>query len=36
MTLARFEEGKVAELWHNYDMLGLLQQLGFIPTSSSA
>jgi len=31
MTVARFAGGKLAELWHNYDMLGLLQQLGFIP-----
>jgi len=32
ITIVRFEGSKIVEGWHNYDMLGLLQQLGVIPT----
>ena len=32
ITIVRFADGKIVEGWHNYDMLGLLQQLGVIPT----
>ena len=31
MTLYRISSGKVAELWWNYDSLGMMQQLGVIP-----
>ena len=27
----RVEEGKIAEMWDNQDVLGLMQQLGAIP-----
>lgn len=32
ITIVRFADGKIVEGWHNYDMLGILQQLGVIPT----
>jgi predicted ester cyclase len=32
VDLARFEDGKVVEQWGQSDLLGLLQQLGAIPT----
>jgi len=28
----RFVDGKIAEMWPSYDLLGMLQQLGFVPT----
>ena len=31
MALFRLADGKIAEVWVNYDLLGLLQQLGAIP-----
>ena len=31
ITIVRFAGGKIVEGWHNYDMLGLLEQLGVIP-----
>jgi predicted ester cyclase len=31
--ISRFENGKVAEHWVVQDQLGMLQQLGFVPTS---
>ena len=31
MSVVRFVDGKMAEVWHNYDALGMLQQLGLIP-----
>jgi predicted ester cyclase len=31
--ISRFENGRVAEHWVVQDQLGMLQQLGFIPTS---
>jgi steroid delta-isomerase-like uncharacterized protein len=31
MTLDRFEGGKIAESWDNWDTLGMLQQLGVVP-----
>ena len=33
ITVVRIAEGKIVEGWHNYDMLGLLQQLGVIPAT---
>ena len=33
MTIDRYEGGKVVESWTNWDTLGLLQQLGAIPTA---
>jgi len=32
ITLSRFENGKIAEEWFNFDQLRLLQQLGIIPS----
>ncbi len=31
MTIMRIANGKIVAGWHNYDMLGVLQQLGLIP-----
>jgi steroid delta-isomerase-like uncharacterized protein len=31
VTFLRFENGKVAEQWNGWDMLGLMQQLGVSP-----
>lgn len=33
MTIMRIADGKIVAGWHNYDMLGVLQQLGMIPAS---
>jgi steroid delta-isomerase-like uncharacterized protein len=32
MTLNRVEDGKIIEAWDNFDILGMLQQLGVIPS----
>jgi steroid delta-isomerase-like uncharacterized protein len=32
ISIHRLAEGKIAELWQEVDGLGLMQQLGFIPT----
>jgi predicted ester cyclase len=32
ITIARFAGGKVVEDWHQVDTLGMLQQLGVIPS----
>lgn len=32
MSIFRVVDGRIAENWHNWDTLGLLQQLGVIPT----
>ncbi len=32
----RFSEGKVVESWDNFDQLGMLQQLGAIPSPEQA
>ena len=32
MSIHRIEGGKIAEQWHEMDMLGLLQQMGVVPT----
>jgi steroid delta-isomerase-like uncharacterized protein len=34
IAIFRLEDGKAAELWLNADFLGLLQQIGAIPTPS--
>ena len=34
ITISRFEGGKVAEEWELYDMMGMMQQLGAIPSST--
>jgi steroid delta-isomerase-like uncharacterized protein len=36
ITIDRYEGGKIAETWTNWDTLGLLQQLGAIPTPAQA
>ena len=36
IDIIRFEGGKIVELWHQEDMLGLLQQLGVIPPMGQA
>jgi len=32
MTITRFANGKAVEDWSNYDTLGMLQQIGALPT----
>ncbi len=32
MGIYRIENGKIVELWTNFDQLGMLQQLGVVPT----
>ena len=36
ITLFRFADGKIAETWSNWDILGLLQQIGAIPQPEQA
>jgi steroid delta-isomerase-like uncharacterized protein len=36
MTIYRFEAGKIAEAWWVYDSLGMMQQLGIIPSLEAA
>ena len=36
MTITRYASGKLEEDWANYDALGLLQQIGAIPTPEQA
>jgi len=36
MTVDRFENGKFVESWDNWDALGLMQQMGAIPSSQPA
>ena len=33
MTIDRIAEGQIAETWDNYDALGMLQQVGAIPSA---
>ena len=32
ISIERLSEGKVVESWDNYDAMGMMQQLGFIPS----
>ena len=32
ISIHRFEGGKIVEQWHEMDMLGLMQQLGVVPS----
>jgi len=32
MTIIRVDDGKIAELWESIDILGLMQQMGAIPS----
>jgi predicted ester cyclase len=34
ISIARFENGRVAEEWVEFDMLSLLQQLGLVPQTA--
>ena len=34
ITISRFESGKVVEEWELYDTMGMMQQLGAIPSST--
>ena len=36
ITISRFEGSKVTEEWEVYDMMGMMQQLGVIPSSEQA
>ncbi|MEO8744675.1 MAG: ester cyclase [Candidatus Dormiibacterota bacterium] len=36
VDITRYENGKVVEEWLNYDMLGMLHQLGVIPAMAPA
>jgi hypothetical protein len=31
MSFARIRDGKAVEAWNNWDMMGLMQQIGQIP-----
>jgi len=31
ISMSRFADGKLAEGWNSYDILGMMQQLGVIP-----
>ena len=35
MSIDRFEGGQIAESWTNWDTLGMMQQLGVVPTMAS-
>ena len=35
IEIYRFAEGKIAEGWANFDTLGMLQQLGVVPTQGT-
>jgi steroid delta-isomerase-like uncharacterized protein len=36
ITIYRIENGKIAEVWGEADMLGMMQQLGLVPPPQSA
>jgi steroid delta-isomerase-like uncharacterized protein len=36
IVIGRYKDGKVVEGWSNYDMLGMLQQLGVVPALAPA
>jgi predicted ester cyclase len=36
ITISRIREGILIENWGNYDLLGMLQQLGVLPTPDGA
>jgi steroid delta-isomerase-like uncharacterized protein len=36
ITIDRFEDGKVAERWTNWDTLGMMQHLGVLPQPAAA
>jgi steroid delta-isomerase-like uncharacterized protein len=36
IAIDRFSDGKIAESWGNWDTIGLMQQLGAIPTPTEA
>jgi steroid delta-isomerase-like uncharacterized protein len=35
-TIDHIESGRIVESWSNWDALGLMQQLGFVPTTAHA
>jgi steroid delta-isomerase-like uncharacterized protein len=36
MTIDRIADGQIAETWDNYDALGMMQQVGAIPSPEEA
>jgi predicted ester cyclase len=36
IDIFRLAHGKLAEMWQNWDQLGMLQQIGAIPTPGQA
>ena len=36
MNISRIEGGKIAESWSNYDVMGMMQQLGVTPSPEQA
>ncbi|MFC8380321.1 ester cyclase [Nocardia sp. NPDC057272] len=36
ITINRFEDGKIIESWASWDTLGMMQQLGVVPSAHSA
>lgn len=35
LTIVRIQNGKIVEAWNNFDMMGLMQQLGAVPAANS-
>jgi hypothetical protein len=36
ISIARLSEGKIEEIWENYDALGMMQQIGAVPSPEEA
>ena len=36
ISIARLSEGKIEDIWENYDALGMMQQVGAIPSPEEA
>ena len=36
MEISRISGGKIAEIWDNYDVMGMMQQIGAIPSPEEA
>lgn len=36
MDINRIADGRIAERWHEYDALGMMQQIGVVPTPDQA
>ena len=36
ISIARLSEGKIEEIWENYNALGMMQQIGAVPSPEEA